>query len=313
MVVPGTTGWRRMICAVSLAILFALYTTGLPAAAQDSASSTNIVDAIKPALEQAARDGATVIVVGDTRDSAAGEQNANDPSIAEILNRALFRFKLTVSNAGAAIGNMRATLAEASPDSKINWLFYALVAGLVGIVLGRLSAKPAANWVRDVFAPRVPEVPTSRQQKIGYLLFRGTTFGLFALLVAAVGSLIVIIYAGDHLPSRVTGLAVVWTYMAYRLMRAVYVNILVPNVPNYRMINMDDREAESLYRTLLIVTAISLSILGVCLWMDQLGLDANTHKLLLMFGSLFSALLFCGIVVVHRGPVARAIAGFGSL
>ncbi|MGI9513034.1 MAG: mechanosensitive ion channel domain-containing protein, partial [Anderseniella sp.] len=41
--------------------------------------------------------------------------------------------------------------------------------------------------------------------------------------------------------------------------------------------------------------------------------DANTHKLLLMFGSLFSALLFCGIVVVHRGPVARAIAGFGSL
>ncbi|WP_108883318.1 mechanosensitive ion channel domain-containing protein [Anderseniella sp. Alg231-50] len=313
MAVPEPTGWRRIICAVVLAMVFTLHTASLPVAAQDTTGSTNVVDAIKPALEKAAREGATVIVVGNSTDAAKAGQNANDPGISDILNRALFRFKLTLGNAEQALGNMKSTLAKASPDDKINWLFYAFVAGLAGVVLGRLAAKPVANWVRDVFAPRVPEVPTSRQQKIGYLLFRGTTFGLFALFVAAVGSIIVIIYAGDHMPSRATGLAVVWTYMAYRLMRSIYINILVPSVPNYRMINMDDAEAERLYQTLLIATAISLSIIGVCVWMDHLGLDVSTHKLMLMFGSLISALLFCGIAVVHRSAVAQAIAGFGSL
>ncbi|MEO9877195.1 MAG: mechanosensitive ion channel domain-containing protein [Anderseniella sp.] len=313
MAVPGTTGWRRVICAVAIAMVIALHAASVPVAAQDAAGSTNVVDAIKPALEKAARDGATVIVVGNSTDAAKAGRTANEAGISDILNRALFRFKLTVGKAGEAIGNMKATLAKASPDDKINWLFYALAAGVAGVVLGRLAAKPAANWVRDVFAPRVPDVPTSRQQKISYLLFRGTTFSLFALLVAAVGSIIVIIYAGEHMPSRVTGLAVVWTYMAYRLMRAIYINMLVPNVPNYRMINMDDTESERLYQTLLIATAISLSIVGLCVWMDHLGLDVSTHKLMLMFGSLVSALLFCCIAMVHRSSVAQAIAGFGSM
>ena len=313
MAVPGITGLRRIIYAVSLVMVFALHSASLPVAAQDTTSSTNVIDAIKPALEKAAREGATVIVVGNSTDAAKANQNANKPGISDILNRALFRFKLTVGNAEQAIGNMKATLAKASPDHKINWLFYAILAGLAGVVLGRLAAKPVANWIRDVFAPRVPDVPTSRQQKIGYLLFRGSTFALFALLVAAVGSIIVIIYAGEHMPSRATGLAIVWTYMAYRLMRAIYINFLVPNVPNYRMINMDDAESERLYQTLLLGTAISLSIFGLCVWMDQLGLDTNTHKLMLMFGSLMSALLFCCIAVVHRGAVAQVIAGFGSL
>lgn len=313
MAVPEDAGWRRVICAIVLATMFVLHAANMPVAAQDTAGPTNVVDAIKPALEKAARDGATVIVVGNSTDAAKAGQNANDPGISAILNRALFRFKLTLGKAGAALGNMKATLAAASPDDKINWLFYALMAGLAGVVLGRLAAKPVANWVRDVFAPRVPDVPTSRQQKIGYLLFRGTTFCLFALFVAAVGSIVVIIYAGEHIPSRVTGLAVVWTYMAYRLMRSIYINILVPSVPNYRMINMDDQEAWRLYQTLLVATAISLSIIGVCLWMDHLGLDINTHKLMLMFGSLISALLFCAIAVIHRSAVAQAIAGYGSL
>ena len=214
MAVPGITGLRRIIYAVSLVMVFALHSASLPVAAHDTSSSTNVIDAIKPALEKAAREGATVIVVGNSTDAAKANQNANKPGISDILNRALFRFKLTVGNAEQAIGNMKATLAKASPDHKVNWLFYAILAGLAGVVLGRLAAKPVANWIRDVFAPRVPNVPTSRKQKIGYLLFRGSTFALFALLVAAVGSIIVIIYAGEHMPSRATGLAIVWTYMA---------------------------------------------------------------------------------------------------
>ncbi len=302
-----------MLCAFSLVVAFVVQSANLPVAAQDASNSSSVIDAIKPALEQAARDGATVIVVGNPADAANTAGEANEPGIAAILNRAQFRLRLMLANAGQAIGNMNTTLSEASPDSKINWLFYAMLAGIAGIVLGRLTVKPVTHWIRDVFAPRIPDVPNSRQQKIGYVLFRGAIFIFTALLTATVASLIVIVYAGEHKPSMVTGLAVVWTYTAYRLMRAIFINFLVPNVPNYRMINMDDAAAQSLYQSLLIVSGIALSILGVCIWMDDLGLDASTHKLMLMLGSLVSALLFCCIALVHRSSVAQAIAGFGNL
>ena len=174
------------------AFAFAAQSASLPVAAQDTSSSTNVVDAIKPALEKAAREGATIIVVGNSSDASKAGSEANNPGIAAILNRALFRFKLTLGNSGQAIGNMKATLSKASPDNKINWLFYAVLAGVVSIVVGRLTVRPVTHWIRDVFAPRIPDVPDNRQQKISYVLFRGAIFVVTALLTAAIGTLVVI-------------------------------------------------------------------------------------------------------------------------
>ena len=126
-----------------------------PAAAQDTGNTSSVIEAIKPALEQAARDGATVIVVGNPSDQAKSAGAANEPGLAVTLNRAMFRLRVTVANAGEALGNMSTTLSAASPDGKINWLFYSLLAGIVSIVLGRVMVRPVTNWIRD-HLPRKP-------------------------------------------------------------------------------------------------------------------------------------------------------------
>jgi small-conductance mechanosensitive channel len=207
---------------------------------------------------------------------------------------------------------MQEALAKASPDGRANWLLHAVIAGIVSLVAGRLLTKPIANWTRDTFAPRVPANPDSRSQKIAQTLFRGAIFLSMAIISGAIGTLLVVLYAGEHEAFRKTGLAIVWTYAAYRIARSIYINFLLPNVPAYRSINMGDADATSIYRALMVASAISATIIGLCLWMQSLGLDANTHKLALMMGSLSAAIMLAVIAVVYRAPIAQAILGFGE-
>ena len=308
---PGQLSAPRAL-ALLLAALLTL--VGAPVGvAQDEPSAPAVAETLAPALEAAARDGATVIVI----DPAAPAQvdpaaEPAGPSTIETLNEAFLRLKEVWSGAGAAWSEMATTLALASPDGGDDWLLFAVLAGLAGVVLGRIAGRPVANWIRATLAPRIPDEPTSRAQKIGYLLFRGATFMFIALFTAAIGTAVVVVYANHRDSVQATGLAIVWTYAAYRLLRSIYINFLAPFVPAYRVINLTDAEALSLYRALMVGIAISVTILGLCLWMDALGLDENTHKLALMMGSLVAALLISAIALVHRQPIARAILGVGD-
>ena len=281
---------------------------------QGAAAQENIAETLKPALEAAARDGATVIIVdpGTSADAQEAEAEAEEPGLIDTLGEALSRFKVVWSSAGAARGEMSTTLAQASPDGSRNWLLFAVLAGLVGIVVGRLAGRPVANWLRDTLAPRIPPSPRNRTEKIGYLLFRGVVFMLMALFTAAIGTAIVVVYADQREAVQITGLTLVWAYAVYRLIRAVFFNFLVPTAPTYRTMNLSDDEARGLYRSLMTGTAISVTILSLCHWMDSLGLDRNTHKLALMTGSLVAALLISAIAIAYRRPVERAILGFGD-
>lgn len=304
--------FRKLL--VFFGLLITVATMGGSGAVAANDSTTGVLDLLKPALEQAEKGGATVIVVGPGN-GQAGSKDADlvaNASIPDMLMRARFRFGLVWRGAGDALSHMRETLARGSPDGRANWLVYAIIVGLIAVVIGRLVARPVANWSRDTFAPHVSDVPEHRSEKIGYLLFRGLMFFVMAAISAVVGTLIIVVYAGDHEPARITGLAIVLTYAAYRCLRAVYINFLMPNVPVYRVINMGDADAGSLYRALLIGSGISVAVLGLCIWMDMLGLDINTHKLALLSGSLSAAVILAVIAVVYRVQVAQAILGVGA-
>lgn len=282
-------------------------------AAQTSNNSANgVLEAIKPALEQAEQSGATVIVIAPGNDKDASAGLAGEASIPNQLMQAKVRFGEVLQGHRQAWGHMRETLAKASPDGARNWLLYAIIAGIAGVVAGHFLAKPIATWLRDTFAPQVRDVPETRSQKIGYLLFRGFMFVVLATISAAIGTVIVVLYAGDHVPTRASGLAIVWTYALLRYARAIYINFLVPNVPNYRVINMNDKAAAGLYQMLMAGTTVSIFILGLCLWMDRLGLDENTHKLTLIFGALSATVLLSAISLVYRQEIAQAVLGFGD-
>lgn len=295
-----------------LLLVCAIVLTSISAHAQPANSSKSVLDAMAPALQQAEKSGATVIVVAPGEETGDASDLVAQASLTDRLMRTKFRFGLVWRGHQQAWSHMRETLAKASPDGQANWLLHAVIAGIVSLVAGRLLTKPVAIWVREVFAPRVPDIPDTRAHKITQVLFRGFIFVSMAAISAAIGTLLVVLYAGDHEPARYTGLAIVWTYAAYRFARSIYINILLPNVPAYRTINMSDDDATRIYRALLVASAIALTILGLCIWMNALGLDTNTHKLALMMGSLSAALMLAMIAIMYRAPIAQAILGFGD-
>lgn len=299
---------KQIICNILIVLTYCTITAG--AHAQSGKSGTNeVLNAIKPALEQAEKAGATVIVVAPGEIDKDGAALVSDSSFSDQLMRARFRFGLVMKGHRQAADNMAETLAKSSPDGKSNWLIQAIIAGIICLVAGRLLTKPIAIWARDVFAPRVPAVPRTRADKIGQVLFRAVVFLSMALISAAIGTLLIVLYAGDHEATRITGVTIVWTYAAYRIVRSIYINFLMPKVPEYRPIVMNDTDANSLYRSLMTLSAISATTIGLCIWMDQLGLSQNTHKLALMMSSLIAAVMLAGVAIFYRGPIANAILG----
>ena len=299
---------KRITC--KFLIVLAFCAIAVVAHAQTGKGGTNeVLNAIMPALEQAEKAGATVIVVAPGQTDKDGAALVSDSSFSNQLMRARFRFGLVWKGHGEAAANMAETLAKSSPDGKSNWLMKAVIAGIICLVVGRLFTKPIANWARDIFVPRIPAVPRTRADKIGQVLFSAVMYLVMALISAAIGTLLVVLYAGDHEPTRITGVTIVWTYAAYRFVRAIYANFLMPNVSAYRPIVMADTDAKSLYRSLMIMSAISATTIGLCIWMDRLGLSQNTHKLALMMSSLIAAILLAGVAVFFRKPIANAILG----
>jgi small-conductance mechanosensitive channel len=282
------------------------------AAGHAQSSGKSVMEAMKPALEQAEKSGATVIVVspGEKKQTASGL--ADPAGMADRLMRAKFRLGLVLKGHREAWANMKETLAKASPNGRPNWLFEAIIAGIVSVVIGRLLTKPIVVWGRNNLAPRVDADPENRSQRIGRTLFRGMIFLIMAAISAAIGTLLVVFYAGDHVATRTTGLAIVWTYAAFRFMRSIYINLLMVDRPVLRSIYMNNEDAQGLYRALMAGTAVSVTIIGLCIWMDALGLNRDTHKLALMMGSLTAALLLSTVAVVYRQSIARAILGPGD-
>ena len=282
----------------------------LPAAAADGVSA-KLTESLKPLIEQAKKDGATVLVIapGDDADQA-GNAVAN-PSLSDILRRAQFRLKLVLRGAGEFFHSLSQTMAKQSPDGQ-GWLFKVVLVAIGAIIIGRLAAKPAAIWTANTFVPRVRPMPHTRAYRLSILLFRGISFTIIAAIAGAVAALIVTTYAGSDTAAYTTGLFVVSGYIAHRFLRAVTYNLLTPSSPAYRPFPIADDIAKRMYVMLQASLIVSIAIVCVCLWMQALGLDENAHKLALIIGTGVIAILLSTVAIVFRRQVSEAILGGGA-
>ena len=92
-------------------------------------------------------------------------------------------------------------------------------------------------------------------------------------------------------------LAIVWS------LRIVFFNILVPDAPSHRVLDLDDDHARALDRALMTQVGISAVIGALCAWMDALGLSQNAHLLALIMGSALGAALLSWVLVRHRRAI----------
>ena len=314
--------WRKfqtkiafLICSGAL-VLTLLLLSGIffsqQGAAFAQAAESETVKALQPLLEQARKTGATVIVVEPKSETMTAEEKAEGAfELGKILNRAQFRFRQVLQGASQFIHNIGDALTKVSTEGSLSWILWALGVSILSLIVGRFLASRINTWARDTFAGSFAEHPRDRATKIGYLLFRAFMMALAATIASIFAAFVVWIIAYNYRETLVTGLTVVGVFFTIRISRAMMFNIIVPDIPHYRLFSLDDETASSLYRSLIGVLGLSATMLGLCLWMDALGLDNSSHKLALICTGAVVVAMLIGLAASYRKVLTQAILGQG--
>lgn len=300
----------RLVCAVCITAGLFVLSTGTSHAQTEAAPA---VKALEPFLEQARKSGATVIVVDPKSAKEAAEEKAEAAiDLPALLNRAQFRFRLVLQKSGQFVQNIGDALTKVSTDGNLFWLLWALGVSILSLVVGRYLGSKLNIWARDTFADSFVDEPKDRSTKIKYLLFRGTIMSVTAAVATAFAAFVVWVIAYNYRETLVTGFAVVGVFFAVRMSRAVMFNIIVPDIPNYRLFNFEDDTAQSLYRALIGILTAAAIMLGMCLWMEALGLDLSSHKLALIIAGILIVCMFIGLALRYRTALTQAVLGKGD-
>ena len=300
--------------------LLTLLIVGLGAAASLAADTTPTpltAESLEALLEKANESGATIIVMspgaGAADPSGAVADAGEEPALSDVAMRTRNEFRAVLASSTLFVRHVGATLAAASPDGDLWWLVIAVVTAVAGLIAGELVARPPQRWARQHFSYVYNPEPGSHSEKIVYLLFRAASGLVAATLVFLVAALVAVVFDTGHEPTRQTIFVIVVTYTAYRALRGVVLwNLLAPDAPSHRMLNLTDETARALYTRLAWLMALTNAMFGLCAWMDELGLNRDAHKLSLIFSTLVAAVILGWLTITYRADVAGAILGAGE-
>ena len=204
--------------------------------------------ALNALLEEARNDGSTVIVVSPGQKSDTAE-NTMGSMRAEMFLRARQRIKMIFQSAPTLIPNIQATLKAASPDGSWFWLLRAVGTALLGLVIGWYATRPIIRWAQENVFKRSQIDPNTQADKYSYLLSRAFFALIYVLIYFGVAMLVAIILDSAHEPSRRVIFEIVAWYCVYRFLRhGVSWNLFAGGMPKFRLVNLDDDEAEKLHR-----------------------------------------------------------------
>lgn len=279
--------------------------TGSKDAAEESSN-------LKPLIEQAKENGMTIVVISPERDSAA---RSTDTGMSMTDQGLMLREQIRdiIRNVPNIWSQMLAALRNASPDGTYNWLFYAVAVAVGGILVGAGISWIVRRLMMKHFQRMFNPEPKDRAEKIGFLLFRASMISVNCVLMFVSAIIVALVLDYGHEPSRATILVIVGAYVAYWVFRAViFFNIIAHDLPNHRMINLEDEPAKVLqhdWRNSMIIVIVTFAF---CAWMEYLGVNPNAHKLFLVLSMAISVGIFGYLTIKHRKPVAGIILGAGN-
>ncbi|MCF3935262.1 mechanosensitive ion channel [Acuticoccus sp. M5D2P5] len=160
-------------------------------------------------------------------------------------------------------------------------------------VLGRLEAR----------AETVPAFRTS------YVMLRTALRYLADLAFLGVGILAIILIVPSPGPARMTTIVVLIALTMYLLFRDFFVSLFLPRKPAARLLALDDATARRMQRTLLLMTAVSVALLGFSIWLNGIHLPEKNHDVVRMISSLTSSVLLGLYFVIYRVEIGGLIRG----
>ncbi|MEM9330010.1 MAG: mechanosensitive ion channel family protein [Pseudomonadota bacterium] len=298
----------KHIIILFLLIFLSCPLTSLPTAAQENAT---IAEELKPLLESAQEKGLNVIVVSPG--SEKEENVSSGPSLGEQALTVRSELSRIIGNAHELGPSIMTTLQRVSPDGSFFWLGIAVLTAIGGILVGTGPTLVIRNWNRKHFADFFNPNPQNRAEKISYLMFRATLILLTVGLAFIIAVLVAVIFDSGHDASRGTIGVILVAYLAYRVFRhVIFFNLIAPDTPSHRMINLSDESADMMQRDWRTIAMFVIVICSFFVWLALLGLPPDPLKLLVMISLLFSALLIAYGVVKHRKEFHDIILGEGE-
>jgi small-conductance mechanosensitive channel len=269
------------------------------------------VQSLQPFLEEARKSGATVIVVDPLNKPSVAESNLRSAAVTSTQVRT--GIKRILVNSSKFISNMGDALDKAAPGESRFWILKGILLAAIALLIGYFSGRAADRRARAAFGGIYIPHPVLRSQKIGFILFRALMLLIMAIIASGLAALIVLAVAGNSRPVLVTAMTIVGGYAIIRLVRVIFFNLLAPDLPSHRLINMSDSDSLGLYRGLIGIYSFAIVALGFCIWMGALGISKDSHTLAQIVATLLSTLLVSALFIRYSKAVAGAILGQGEI
>ena len=300
--------WKRL--AIVLAFVFLAF----PSVAQTTTSASSDPAAIQRLIDDARKSGAKIVVIETTGPAATtASQSLMAPSLADRIEANAFEFRdrlmAILNGASGFVGETITTLRNADSENTLIWIplvmFFMSIHLSVGFGVERLFR----SWARPHFAYMFNPVPQSRAEKIGYLLLTGALQIFSIALQILTAFTLIVVFAPEDAHIRNTEFIILGTVAAIRILIAFFRAFLAVGAPSHRMVHASDDAVENVYRALSISIIVIGTAIGMCLWMETLGLNENAHKLGLIGATLISSTLFSVFALRRRADVAGMLLG----
>lgn len=280
-----------------------------PAIAQ---SENNIAPADFEQLIDSAKDkGLNVIVISPEAQEKKVEETG--PTLSENALKIREELGRVLSKAPSSFSVMNNRFHQLSPDGTLNWLWRAIAVAVGALLIGMIPTYLIRRWNQNYFRKIHERELKSRAEKLSFLLFRAFIIAINITILAIIANVIAIIFDSGHIPTRTTTSLIIEAYIVYRIFRHVILfNLLAPDTPSHRMINLTDAAADRMQKNW---RRVALAVIVICwsfIWIFTIGLNADTLKFIVMLSLFISAALFGTLAVIHRDDIYNIIIGHGE-
>jgi len=269
-------------------------------------------DALNTLIEDAKADGSTVIVIAPPSD----EEPEGGPSM-EMSSGTLLKARANVRDMvrGAPAFPQRFVEAfqQSSYDGTPFWLIWAVGTALLGIAVGIAVYHLLSRWLRQQFDRRSNSETLNRADKLTHLIARGVRSVISTAVMFIVAILVAVVLDFEHEPARMTVFVIVSTYACFRILRsAIFLNVFAPDLPDYRMIPLDDDRTRRFYDDQMLVLLFSAYVFGFVAWTHGLGIDNGSFRLMSIVALALCSVLLVWLILRHRTDIFDIINGEGK-